>query len=489
MGKYLRIRNRGSCPRLYLSLLGVSTKNDMRDMSQGGWFGSGTKFAPVAALNLGMQILVTSWDDTGSYYVRYTTRSLDLPSGTVHEIVRVIGDQTGKSVEEPTGLTLHACKNWQVPIGADTKKAFRVFREYLRNAVDADPLGFVVDECDQLDWAPKGWTYVYVQATDELRAMLASPSRYFKYLPGARSTLIQRFSNGAIYRRSDPESTRIFSLGTLAYCAALSEMSSKYEYSIDIKVGPQGRMLLTEERTFSDLGLVYMEIKKMLAAWSDVEALAELLKAMIDGSASLEVNALGYLDNTPKLLVAKGAWVEAWKLVYGEKAVIDSNPYVDELARYAYGHVVIRIRAQSVRKYLKDCGIPEAADCVPGMVAGQEYRVVEDLEEAEEIRLRRAISIMRWEYPVSEGFEIRIFEPLTERMKSMFGFTQLGKKPPVIFIQRACLRSWRALLETLVVHECRHARTNLTDTDRGFVGAADRELAGFLRDKYGIPID
>ena len=63
MAKYLLISNRGSCPRVLLTILGATTKREnFQDPSQGGWFGSGTKYAPVAALALGSEVIITSSD-------------------------------------------------------------------------------------------------------------------------------------------------------------------------------------------------------------------------------------------------------------------------------------------------------------------------------------------------------------------------------------------------------------------------------------------
>lgn len=487
MGKYLRIKNRGGCPRLYLTLLGASTKSDkMDDVTQGGWFGSGTKYAPIAALNLGISVAIASSDDEGKYFIQYVAEKRKLPDRTIKQIVLKITDGGG-SVRKDTPFTLDACKNWKEPIGDDGVKAFRVLREYLRNAVDADPKGFAIDECDVLVWPPEGWTYVYLSASAEIRAMLATPSRYFKYVaPALNPPPLAYFKNGAAYARSDPERTRLFSLGTLAFCNGDARFRARYDYSVDVKTGNQGRPLLAEERTFSDLSLVFVEVKKMLASWKDVAALTDLVKTMISGEASFEAEAMGYLDNEPALLTAASEWRAAWHRAFGDDAVISSNPYADELARYAFRKDAVTIHQAGVRSFLKACGVPDASECIPGMAAGQEYRVAGGLEDWERERLAIACAIMHEEFPESKGFGLCVFEPLTERMKKTLGFAVYATSPPVLFVQRACVRSWDSLIATLVVHECRHARTKADDTKRDFVDRADRDLADLLIEKHGL---
>ena len=487
MGKYLRIKNRGRCPRIYLTLLGATTKSGkMEDPTQGGWFGSGTKYAPIAALYLDIEVALASHDDEGSYFMQYATEEVTMADG--EKIGRLVRHVTsGKTATKYlTDYSVASCQNWRKPIGDDPMCSFRVLREYLRNAFDADP-EFSFAECDKLEWPPDGWTYVYLKMTDEFRKMLACPARYFKWIsPALNPPPRARFKNGSAYARSDAKSTRLFSLGTLAFCSDEERFRAFYDYSIDVKKGHNDRYLLTEERTFAEMSLVFNEVKKMLASWTDVVALTGLIKAMMDGRASFETEALGYGENDDKSVPAKSAWREAWQKAYGDDAVISSNAYADELARYTYGKTAINVPDRTLRNFLRACGVPEATQCIPGMVAGQEYRLATDLEEWERIRLETAVTIMHGEYPESANFQVFVYEPITDRMKKTLGFTAYGTGPTQLFVQRACFRSWNTLLETLTVHECRHGRTKMDDANRGFTDRADRDIAKMLIEKYGL---
>lgn len=487
MAKYLRIKNRGECPRLYLTLLGATTKDDkMEDPSQGGWFGSGTKYAPIAAFNLGISVAVASRDLDGKYFIQYKVYKHELPSGrTIKQLMFLVTEYGETAISTPTRFTLDACKNWKESIGHDGMKSFRVLREYLRNAVDADPDGYKLEECDLLDWPPEGWTYVYISLSEEIREMLKTPRRYFKYVAHPETPPpLAVFQNGSIHERSDTDKTRIFSLGTLAFCSKDKCQYSLYDYSVDVKRGHDKRSLLTEERTFSDMGLVYTEIKKMLASWRDVDALAGLIKALVSGKAQLEARAMTYSESCEKPAAAE--WLKAWKLAFGDQAIISSNPYADELVRYSYKRVAVAVSHAGVRVFLKQCGVPEATELIPGMAAGQEYRCATNLEDWEIERLKIALEIMHEEFPESTAYATYVFEPLTERMKTILGFTNYGQEPKLLFVQRVCLSSWNTLIATLVVHECRHARTKADDSKRDFVERADRDIADLLIDKHGL---
>src|SRR5512135_34418 len=185
MGKYLRIANRGPCSRDDLRYVGRSEKDaKMDDPDVGGWFGSGTKYAPIAALNLGIDVWVTSRDLDGAYFVTYRSEPIKGRDDRC-VVMRIYEGSNDKVREIETPFTLKSCRNWKEAIGDDTMKSFRVLREYLRNAFDEDKqtqFAYV----DEIAWAPEGWTYVYLQATEEIRKMISRADRYFKYLCGAK---------------------------------------------------------------------------------------------------------------------------------------------------------------------------------------------------------------------------------------------------------------------------------------------------------------
>ena len=69
---YIRISNEaGNVNRLFLEKLGLSTKRD--DENSIGQFGSGSKFAPIAALRNGWEWINVGTDEVGPYHMEYVS--------------------------------------------------------------------------------------------------------------------------------------------------------------------------------------------------------------------------------------------------------------------------------------------------------------------------------------------------------------------------------------------------------------------------------
>ena len=76
MKKYIKIANKsGNVSRIALEKLGLSTKRNDPDTI--GQFGSGIKYAPIAALRMGLEWIFTGTDDKGSYVLKYKVEKED----------------------------------------------------------------------------------------------------------------------------------------------------------------------------------------------------------------------------------------------------------------------------------------------------------------------------------------------------------------------------------------------------------------------------
>jgi hypothetical protein len=92
MTKYIKISNYAPCVnRLSLEKLGYSSKRNDPDTI--GQFGSGIKYAPIAALRLGLDFVFTGTDDKGSYILKYKSQVQD----GINCIVYDYGDYTENS--------------------------------------------------------------------------------------------------------------------------------------------------------------------------------------------------------------------------------------------------------------------------------------------------------------------------------------------------------------------------------------------------------
>jgi len=473
MGKkpLVRILNRGVFPRWRLESVGSSSKRDkMADTSQGGWFGSGTKIAPVAALALGMDVWVTSHDSEGSYLVSYDVVRRDRDGESDTRVVRVYHGAT--VYRQVTDFSPDAFMNWSKPIGDDDKKEFRVWREYFRNGYDAD-VRMHIAEVPSVQRAAPGMTAVFLTKTAEFDAIMRNVNRYFKYLSKDKAFFVVP-GVGEFWPKSQEGVTRLFSLGTLAFCNdnTRTNWSALYDYSFDNKE------LMSEERTFENMNKVYLELARMLAAVASVQLAKALLEAMLAGKAELERVSLGQVG-AKFPIPGKERWKAAWHAIYGDDAVIASGNWADQHVRFSYSKNPIHVVSHGLKKFLRQCGVQESGDVLPA-ADRQGFKLVEPtlkergvLEEAKEILYRR--------HPEMMSVPIHVYEALDEQSEKFARGFCLPPVPPFtdVYVRRAELAHLRLVLGTLN-HEFRHVRTGAYDGTPEFMDRADEDEVALL---------
>src|SRR5206468_2110153 len=123
----------------------------------------------------------------------------------------------------PSQLTLDAFRDWDRPIGDDVMKVFKALREYIANAWDEDK-AFTLEFVEAVTQAAPETSAVYITATDEIRHVLAHLPRYFKFLSTEKPLLADYL--GAVFAKSEPGNTRLFSQGVLVECKKAEYCSS-----------------------------------------------------------------------------------------------------------------------------------------------------------------------------------------------------------------------------------------------------------------------
>lgn len=121
MSKYIKISNYAPCVnRLSLEKLGYSSKRNDPDTI--GQFGSGIKYAPIAALRLGLDFVFTGHDDKGSYTLKYKSKLEDGMNCIVYDY---------GTYESNSSFTLEAgIMSWD--------NEFQIYREAISNAKDGE---------------------------------------------------------------------------------------------------------------------------------------------------------------------------------------------------------------------------------------------------------------------------------------------------------------------------------------------------------------
>lgn len=476
MGKpgLVRIANRGSFPRWRLESVGSSSKRDkLEDDTQGGWFGSGTKIAPVAALALGMEVWVASTDAEGAYLVTYVVEPRVREGEDDSRVVRVYHGTDAVVRRDVTDFSPGAFMNWSKPIGDDDKKEFRVWREYLRNAKDADPASPIITHAHEAAPVIRGMTAAYLTRTSEYEEIMRTPERYFKYLSKDKAFFLVP-GIGQFWPKSQPGVTRLFSLGTLAYCndCTRTNWSTLYDYSFDEK------SLMSEERTFENLTRVQLELARMLCQVPSVQLAKALLEAMLSGKAELERLSLGQVTSKWPI-PTKDRWKAAWRAIHGDAAVIATGNWFDQHARISFRKEPVNVTSHGLRSFLKICGVEESSDVVPASDR-LGYRVIVPTRQEQAV-LDEARAILIGRHPEMRAVPVRVYEPLDQATAQAARGFCLPPAPPFkeVYLRRDELSDIRKALGTLN-HEYRHVRTGALDGTPEFMDRADEDEVDLL---------
>jgi hypothetical protein len=242
MSKYIKITNEvNEVPRLYLELLGVSTKRD--DNTTIGQFGSGSKFAPILALRKDWEWVSVGSDSSGDYTMSYSWNDDNNMGLEVVQFDYKLGD--GSSFSKESSYSLGAGElGWDSP--------FMIFREAFANAIDAHlefGTSYSVDIVDSIGEPVDGEFSVYLTAADELVEIVDNFDKYFSF---NREPLFKSDNGQVIYSKlDDDEFLRVYHRGVLVHGPELcdgyeAEYKSIFDYGLtDVNIN--------EDRTLSSL--------------------------------------------------------------------------------------------------------------------------------------------------------------------------------------------------------------------------------------------
>lgn len=491
--QYLKISNRGSLNRKYLELIGLSTKRALKaDESVIGHKGSGTKLSAVAALRLGLDAAIASTDRYGTYLLTFDVETIDIDGTEARQIFfNYANAAKGKKVETlryPSGMVLEAFQDWDKPIGKDDKLAFKVLREFVCNAVDADR-HTRMEFTDRPAFAADGETAVYIRLTDEVRDILAKPDRYFKFLSKAKPVFTVP-AVGSIYPKSEPEEkggllakrqdpkTRLFVQGVLVDCDDAYYRTSLFDYSLHEKT------LVSEERIIKSFTEYVRTMGKIFGQLTDPEIAKKVLANATTGHAKLEEQALGQVEEvTP---AAKAVWTAIAHGLYGKTlAVASGNSMVDKDCNQICGYTVIAAHSTYLRHFFAKLGFPKAEDLVPTLQKNMSFSLVAytALDASSRERFQRAFDQFADYFPERSHLPVVFYYPLDENFRRVAAFSGIGKtKYEEIWIATKTATSLgdeESLFHALL-HEGRHCETKSDDYERPFVARADREVIGLI---------
>ncbi|MBI4457718.1 hypothetical protein HY633_02020 [Candidatus Uhrbacteria bacterium] len=478
--QYLKISNKGTVNRLLLEYIGLSTRRDNPgDTTVIGEKGSGSKLATIGALRLGLELTISSHDASGPYRLSFEQKEMDVDGRRFHEIYFVYSSPDAADPEKTvvtrkaSSRMIESFQGWDQPIGDDDLKAFKAVREFICNAYDNDK-SFVTGPAGISAQSAPGETAVYLKFTEDLKHILVHPSRYFKFMAPGVQLVFGAQGIGQIYRKSDPDKTRLFLLGVLADCSADKRRTSIFDYSLDKK------SLLSEERILVDQNAYDHELGRLLGQLSD-PTLCKIILANVElGKAPLEAHLMWYISDMSQ--ASKAAWLEAARDLFGDKiAVADDGKdaaMINENAKQIHGYRLVAHNHYGPRRFLKYLGFPGAAD----VLRFGEFDIVPygEFDRASQDRFMAAFRLFAINNPAAVKLPIYFFLPKDERMARLLGFAGIGdrafKEMWIAAKSATELPPMRSLFETLM-HEARHCRTGKGDIDRAFIDRADQEIA------------
>lgn len=459
MKKYIRIRNSAdgemAVSRLALEKLGLSTKRDNPDTI--GQFGSGIKFAPIAALRNGWEWVFVGHDNRGSYQMRYVVRNEDGIDCVWYDY----GNET-----KPSSFTIGAGQlSWTDP--------FQIIREPIANAIDGvSEYGgeWSIEIVDKIEKALPFCFDVYITAAPELINIVDNLDLYFS----TNREVVHSYASDRVFSKIDA-ATRVYSQDVLVYKD--ENINSVFDYWFS-------RIALNEERTVKsqyDLAWRVCSIVRSLTP----ELVAQVIKRSIN---DLCFEWSDYVVTSYNESVFISDWDEVFKDIFGDDAVIvraeDIKMVSSSLKMRNLTPVVVA--SKNAFEMLKCAGVRTH---ITALGEDIEYEIDDDW--CKYSSLSTAVSIARIAEPgldkyiqklgVLEGDISRQVFGLTINMKDETNRRILVSKEHV---QNASVSD---LIATLI-HEYDHASTGIgdgiSDEGRSFRNLADNRIGRMIEKNF-----
>jgi len=466
--KYIRIRNVSGqdemlVPRIALEKLGLSTKRE--DMDTIGRFGSGIKFAPIAALRNGWEWVFVGNDKNGPYQMKYIVQEED----GVDCIWYDYGDQ-----QKPSSFTTGAGElSWT--------DAFQIIREPIANAMDGvSQFGgeWSIDVVNKIEEETNGNGFdVYITASPELMEILDNIDLYFSY---NRKKVFETGAFNTIGLKNVTSDLRVFSQNVLILHKPDERSLFDYEFPV---------IDLNEERTVKSEWDLGWRVAHVLAKVNDFNVVAKVLK-----------EATSVYDSDPfefgqgcashyKNVDFDDAWKEAFYNIYGENAVIypvtNAASSIESSLRLR-GAKAIPVYSDGAYKFLEGAGIE---NYMTTLGEDYQYEIQDDISKYPE--LIDAIGYVKRAIPdsasVIDNCGILLGEAAAQCKGLAINIKDPAKTRILVSVDHLDSGSVSDIVATLV-HEYDHVRTGISDgyseDGRRFRDLADKHIGRMIVKNY-----
>lgn len=462
--KFIKITNTvNDVPRTHLEKLGISTKRDNAETI--GQFGSGIKFAPIAAVRKGMRWIFAGSDSKGSYKLEYVVKDDEGIPSIFYKY---------EDYEKPSSFSADAgLLSWE--------NDFQIYREVVANAIDESKISGldwsidIVDE-SEIESVP-GEFSVFISATESLMEI---HNDFDKYFCVNRYPIYEKknYAGFKLYNSID-EYFRVYCKGVLVYCSKKEEdnyskvFSGYYDYEID-------SLALNEERSVKSIYSMNYSVISALASISDSYVIEDLLKRILNGDTD-NTYEFGLISNSLNPSYSSDEWSDAWLSNYQNYAIIQQKyATVNTIATIkSRGYKPLIIDEDNVYDFLVARRVTSVSE-----ILGDSFKYEYTMDISEYTKLIDCVNIVKsvWSHAsnLSEILGVYIQDDCDE-FETLGMTTNMPDVGRIILINKEhAMFSSKLNIIATILHELDHYCTGETDGDdqgRIFREVADNRLA------------
>jgi hypothetical protein len=459
MSKYIKISNQSeNVSRIALEKLGLSTKRNDPDTI--GQFGSGIKYAPIAALRMGLDWIFTGQDDKGQYILKYKVEKED----GIDCIVYDYGDY-----KKSSSFTVDAgVLSWE--------DEFQVYREAIANAMDEAKTSGTTwsrEIVDEKDIASNLYEFsVYITASPNMMEIYNDHDKYFLE---NRTPLFENKSGNhkvSFYKPID-RYVHVYHKQVMVY--ENEDYTSIFDYEIQ-------NLKLNEMRTVADEWSMNYRIAQAICECNDVAIIKQFIKSANTDKNYFEFECSGSLHDVDR------NWKDAWIDLYDEDCIMVTP---EESLNQAYVSFIKEkgldfktISSSFFFWILKKAGVQTVEDIASESI---NYEIDSDiynypkLIKAIEIAARFEPGLLQLEKPIA------CFVPKQKDHYLGVVINPNTKDKQILIDKNHALNGELNELVATVVHEYDHYETGYSDGDlvgRKFRDLADRRIGKLMTEFY-----
>jgi len=463
MKKYIKITNfansdqSGFVNRLNLEKLGLSTKRNDPDTI--GQFGSGIKYAPIAALRMGLKWVFVGNDEQGPYTLSYIVKE---ESG-----INCIYYQYNDSEPKSSSFTLEAgMLSWE--------DEFQIYREAISNAKD----GGIWDRSivTKIGKPVEGEFSVYITASPKMMDIYNNHEIYFC----DNQTVLFKYGHTSILKSIVNSGNPL-----RVYCKSVLVHENK-EVKNHLFNYQSNDIVLNEDRQVKDNYSLQSNVAFVISKISDDEMVDNIFESVLV-KREKPWEFYGLYDGAYSYMTPSDNWSKIFRQKFTSKAVLLSPeesliPNIDSVLSNK-DKVAVRCHSDLLFRLLRNTNITLAKDIV-----SEEFNYDLNYDFTKFPKLQKAIEICTAYEPSFSLMDkpIAVFKSkTTDALGQTLNINKSKSERQIIIDQSHVENSNVYELVATLIHEYDHYSTGITDsTYREFRNLADSRIGRLVCDLY-----